>query len=181
MVLASRSTRRVLAVSLCFPCFEAPLSAAFCFLASGSASCVLVLVAAVAQFIPNRSCASENYLAQCVRGSRYPLLSALVVTTRFHCVNRYEFVGRLMGVAIRTNNPLSLDLPSLLWKPLVRLSVRLTAHLPSTSTLVRFQVGMDLDLADLTAVDEVCMNNLNLLMDEVQLAQKVTRACFALL
>lgn len=32
---------------------------------------------------------------------------------------------------------------------------------------------MDLDLADLTAVDEVCMNNLNLLMDEVQLAQKV--------
>lgn len=46
-------------------------------------------------------------------------------------VNRYEFVGRLMGVAIRTNNPLSLDLPSLLWKPLVRLSVRLTPHLPS--------------------------------------------------
>ncbi len=31
----------------------------------------------------------------------------------------YELLGRLMGVAIRTKNPLPLDLPSFFWKPLV--------------------------------------------------------------
>jgi hypothetical protein len=31
-----------------------------------------------------------------------------------------EFLGRLMAVAIRSRNPLALDLPSLVWKPLVR-------------------------------------------------------------
>jgi len=86
------------------------------------------------KFIPNRSCDSDLYIAM------------------------YEFVGRLMGVAVRTNNPLSLDLPSLLWKPLV---------------------GMDLELGDLTAVDEVCMNGLAQLMDENQLEQKgVTKENF---
>lgn len=31
----------------------------------------------------------------------------------------YEFVGKLMGIAIRTKAPLPLDLPSAVWKPLV--------------------------------------------------------------
>lgn len=31
----------------------------------------------------------------------------------------YEFVGKLMGLAIRTKNVLDLDLPSIVWKPLV--------------------------------------------------------------
>jgi len=30
----------------------------------------------------------------------------------------YEFVGKLMGIAIRTHSPLSLDFPSFVWKPL---------------------------------------------------------------
>ena len=30
-----------------------------------------------------------------------------------------ELLGRLMGIAIRTKNPLPLDLPSFFWKPLV--------------------------------------------------------------
>lgn len=31
-----------------------------------------------------------------------------------------EFLGRLMGVAIRSREPLDLDLPSIVWKQLVR-------------------------------------------------------------
>jgi len=31
----------------------------------------------------------------------------------------YEFVGKLMGVAIRTNNQLEFDLPSIVWKALI--------------------------------------------------------------
>lgn len=32
----------------------------------------------------------------------------------------WEFVGRLMGVAIRTQTPIPLSFPSIIWKPLVR-------------------------------------------------------------
>jgi hypothetical protein len=31
----------------------------------------------------------------------------------------FEFFGKLMGIAIRSKNPLALDLPSMIWKPLV--------------------------------------------------------------
>lgn len=34
----------------------------------------------------------------------------------------YEFVGKLMGIAVRTKSILSLNLPSLFWKPLVGLN-----------------------------------------------------------
>jgi E3 ubiquitin-protein ligase HERC2 len=39
-------------------------------------------------------------------------------TSALH-LNMYQFLGKLMGVAIRSRNPLSLDLPSIIWKPLV--------------------------------------------------------------
>eukprot|EP00761_Pharyngomonas_kirbyi_P003756 gb/GECH01003760.1/.p1 GENE.gb/GECH01003760.1/~~gb/GECH01003760.1/.p1 ORF type:complete len:3504 (+),score=578.80 gb/GECH01003760.1/:1-10512(+) len=44
----------------------------------------------------------------------------------------YEFLGKLMGVAVRTQNSLALNFPSLIWKPLV---------------------SQPLDLSDLDAVD----------------------------
>lgn len=34
-------------------------------------------------------------------------------------LNQFRFFGKLIGVAIRSKNPLSLDLPSVFWKPLV--------------------------------------------------------------
>ena len=34
-------------------------------------------------------------------------------------LEQFEFVGKLMGIALRTKNPLALDLPSLVWKRLV--------------------------------------------------------------
>lgn len=34
-------------------------------------------------------------------------------------LNMFEFFGKLIGVAIRSNTPLTLDLPSFFWKPLV--------------------------------------------------------------
>jgi len=79
------------------------------------------------KFIPNRKCRSESMLAY------------------------YTFIGRLMGVAIRTNTSLSLDLPSLVWKPLV---------------------GMECDEGDLSAVDEICMNAMNSLLDQRTLEEK---------
>lgn len=57
----------------------------------------------------------------------------------------YEFVGKLMGVAIRTNNTLELDLPSIVWKPLV---------------------GQDLEIGDLTAIDQIAVQAMNLICDE---------------
>jgi len=83
------------------------------------------------KYIPNPSCDSELFLAM------------------------FEFVGRLMGVAIRTNNSLSLDLPSLVWKPLV---------------------GMDLEEGDLTAVDQVCMNAMDAMLDDAKLEEKGVNA-----
>jgi E3 ubiquitin-protein ligase HERC1 len=47
----------------------------------------------------------------------------------------YEFVGKLMGVAIRTRTPIPLDLPSVVWKPLV---------------------GMNLNIDDLRDIDQYC-------------------------
>ena len=35
----------------------------------------------------------------------------------------FEFVGKLMGMAIRSKNPLDLNLSSIVWKPLVGLPV----------------------------------------------------------
>ena len=34
-------------------------------------------------------------------------------------IQMLEFIGKLMGMAIRSNNPLDLNLPSIVWKPLV--------------------------------------------------------------
>jgi hypothetical protein len=79
------------------------------------------------KFLPNRSCSAPIYLSM------------------------YEFVGKLMGVAVRCNNPLSLDLPSLVWKPLV---------------------GTPLDEGDLQAIDELCVSGMRALLDEKTLADK---------
>ena len=49
----------------------------------------------------------------------------------------YEFVGRLMGIAIRTKNYLAFNFPSLVWKQLLRLPV---------------------DRADLEAIDKLAVN-----------------------
>ena len=63
----------------------------------------------------------------------------------------YEWTGKLMGVAIRTNNTLELDLPSLVWKQLV---------------------GQPLQVGDLTAVDQLCTSAMSLLCDDKALAEK---------
>lgn len=47
------------------------------------------------KWVPNPGCKSEKYLEM------------------------YRFVGKLMGVAIRTESAIELDLPSLVWKPMV--------------------------------------------------------------
>jgi hypothetical protein len=52
----------------------------------------------------------------------------------------FEFVGVLMGVAVRTKNTISLDLPSLVWKKILSESV---------------------DLSDLEAVDKLCVQALS--------------------
>jgi len=79
------------------------------------------------KFIPSPKCSSDLY------------------------IQMYSFVGRLMGVAIRTNNTLELDLPSMVWKPLV---------------------GQPLEVADLTAIDQLTVNNMLLITDERKMAEK---------
>jgi len=79
------------------------------------------------KFIPSPRCTSSNFLAM------------------------FEFVGRLMGVAIRTNNTLELDLPSIVWKPLV---------------------GQDLEVGDLTAIDQMATSAMALLLDDKALKDK---------
>ena len=66
-------------------------------------------------------------------------------------LSMYEFVGKLMGIAVRTNNTLELDLPSIVWKALV---------------------GQELEIADLTAVDQMCVSSMTLLLDEKAMAEK---------
>ena len=39
--------------------------------------------------------------------------------TDYLSLKKYEFLGRLMGMAVRTGVKLVLDLPSIFWKPLV--------------------------------------------------------------
>jgi hypothetical protein len=48
------------------------------------------------------------------------------------CMKMFEFVGKLLGIAIRSKNPLPLDLPVLFWKSLVR-NVALTFNILSTT------------------------------------------------
>eukprot|EP01117_Protostelium_nocturnum_P010705 TRINITY_DN3855_c0_g1_i3.p1 TRINITY_DN3855_c0_g1~~TRINITY_DN3855_c0_g1_i3.p1 ORF type:complete len:2342 (+),score=837.04 TRINITY_DN3855_c0_g1_i3:2301-9326(+) len=50
-------------------------------------------------------------------------------------LEKFEFVGKLIGIAIRTGNPLDLGFPSLVWRPLV---------------------GSRLDRSDLEAIDKCC-------------------------
>eukprot|EP01119_Soliformovum_irregulare_P010328 TRINITY_DN2538_c2_g1_i2.p1 TRINITY_DN2538_c2_g1~~TRINITY_DN2538_c2_g1_i2.p1 ORF type:complete len:2760 (-),score=753.14 TRINITY_DN2538_c2_g1_i2:11-8005(-) len=50
-------------------------------------------------------------------------------------LEQFEFVGKILGIAIRTKNVLDLSLPSVLWKPLV---------------------GMRIDRSDLEAIDKCC-------------------------
>jgi len=52
----------------------------------------------------------------------------------------FEFVGALFGIAIRTKNPLPLDLPSMLWKAIL---------------------GGKADVGDLEAIDKLCIQALN--------------------
>lgn len=83
------------------------------------------------KFIPNPRCTSEIYMAM------------------------YQFVGRLMGVAIRSGNSLDLDLPSIVYKPLV---------------------DQQLELGDLQAIDELCVKNVNALLNDSDLEQKGVNA-----
>lgn len=48
-----------------------------------------------------------------------PAIGELGLTTSMHA-EMLEFLGRLMGVAVRSQEPLDLDLPSIVWKQLVR-------------------------------------------------------------
>ena len=48
-----------------------------------------------------------------------PAIGELGLTTSVHA-EMLEFLGRLMGVAVRSQEPLDLDLPSIVWKQLVR-------------------------------------------------------------
>lgn len=59
-------------------------------------------------------------------------------TTSLH-LSMYAFVGKLMGVAIRSKHYLNLDLPSMVWKQLV---------------------GAEPDLRDLEGIDRHCYNSL---------------------
>jgi hypothetical protein len=79
------------------------------------------------KFIPSPRCTSGIYLAM------------------------FTFVGKLMGVAIRTSNALELDLPSIVWKPLV---------------------GQELEVADLTAIDQICASAMAQLLDDKTLEEK---------
>lgn len=79
------------------------------------------------KFVPNNSCTTPGHLMQ------------------------YEMLGRLMGVAVRSNEPLQLDLPSIVWKTLV---------------------GLKPDLTDLRAIDEVLVKMMLSLMDEKDLEDR---------
>lgn len=71
----------------------------------------------------------------------------------------FTFIGKLMGVAIRTRTPLELDLPSLVWKPLV---------------------GQSLDASDVAAVDQILDSAMKGLLDDAALNEKgVDAECFA--
>jgi len=62
----------------------------------------------------------------------------------------FEIVGRIMGMAIRLQEPLQLDLPPICWKPLV---------------------DMVVDVSDLEAVDQVTVKSMNMLKDPAELAK----------
>lgn len=64
----------------------------------------------------------------------------------------YTVLGRIMGVAVRLKEPLQLDLPTMVWKPLV---------------------GMPVDEGDLEAVDEVFVKTMRMLKDEAELAKNM--------
>jgi hypothetical protein len=80
------------------------------------------------KWLPRRSCASSEVF-----------------------LSLYRFVGVLMGVAIRTGNPLDLNLPSLVWKPIV---------------------GQTLKEGDVKAVDELCITAMDAIVDDNGLAAK---------
>lgn len=61
-----------------------------------------------------------------------------------------QLLGRLMGVAIRTRNPLPLELPSCVWKPLVGQQVRSNANYRMVPSLM---VILQVTLADIALVD----------------------------
>lgn len=48
-----------------------------------------------------------------------PVIGNLGLSASIH-TEMLDFLGRLMGVAIRSQEPLDLDLPSIVWKQLVR-------------------------------------------------------------
>jgi hypothetical protein len=58
---------------------------------------------------------------------------------------------RLLGIAIRTNNTLELGQPSMVWKPLV---------------------GQELEVGDLTAIDQIAVSAMTLITDDKALAEK---------
>eukprot|EP01119_Soliformovum_irregulare_P017292 TRINITY_DN5115_c0_g1_i2.p1 TRINITY_DN5115_c0_g1~~TRINITY_DN5115_c0_g1_i2.p1 ORF type:complete len:2108 (+),score=625.85 TRINITY_DN5115_c0_g1_i2:350-6673(+) len=57
-------------------------------------------------------------------------------------ISMYEFLGKLFGLVLYTQFTLNLDLPAMVWKPLV---------------------GMNVDLSDLKAIDAMCVQSLDAL------------------
>lgn len=66
-------------------------------------------------------------------------------------LSMYRFIGKLMGIGIRTKTELELDLPSIVWKPLV---------------------GQSVDMGDLAAIDEICVKAINFIVDDSALIAK---------
>lgn len=78
------------------------------------------------KYIPNSACVSSEHLTL------------------------YEMVGRMMGMSVRLQEPLMLDFPTIVWKPLV---------------------GIEPELGDLEAVDKVLVKAMMLLKDDEELAK----------
>lgn len=86
------------------------------------------------KWVPNSACTSQEHL------------------------KLYEILGRILGMAVRVQEPLQLDLPSLVWKRLV---------------------GMALDVSDLEAVDSIAVKVLRMLQDPKELTKaNVTKENF---
>jgi hypothetical protein len=66
---------------------------------------------------PNQQLASDTIGVGENREKYIPNPSA----TSSENLKAFEFIGKLFGMAIRSQNPLSLDLPSIFWKPIVGL------------------------------------------------------------
>lgn len=71
-----------------------------------------------------------------LRGSSVCVVSSVCLVCQ---LSQFEFLGQLMGIALRTRLPLGLDLPSTVWKSLL---------------------DQPLDVSDLESIDKLCVQAL---------------------